>query len=626
MMTYSKFNKPKDITMKVQDLSRELIGLILFVVLAMSGSAQTTSMKQTIKGIVHDDKTGSDWVDMGGRTKDGDIIYWSATDFLLKKNGSVGLVRQGEVGSYLYWGDITGFSSVPQNPPTHIEGNPNYDIVTAKLGKPYRLPTDEEFKQLALNVTTEKASSTIERQGKNGLPSWVQGQWQWTQAILAGGQAHNISISLKIDGYLASVYTSENEYWEGTYSYSDSTLNVWELTLNLDKTNHTLVDDRGYMYQKTSDGSKFKTTTEFVMTSKINGNKLHFPLPQVQPQSMGTSHNGRAMIVLDNNRNACYWSGTYMTQDERAEYDGALALIEQPYDSWGLALVPIHERQRIRAVWVDVGSGKRLAEEKRQREIEAAAARERERQRQAEIRAAFVRDSIAESQKVPMVRVLDLLCDTAKTNGLFDFEIHRLYKKELNFYTGRFSYKLTGSFLVIKANKNTEKFYKEFMREAAPIYKRPKTRGGMEVRKEDNYSLFVVSNKGNDKKFVEDKWRQCCHAIQNLLNGLTLRYPSGGEKIETKFFHGYDFNYRFGDNTTGMRSLIDGKILIGDESYSVEISNIPFLVKKPSPKEILYIGRLHNLEVPVFLNGIKIKERNVYDTAFYEDYLYHKGI
>ena len=92
-----------------------------------------------------------DFVDMGVRADNGDVLYWSTGDMILLKNGEAKIANYGGFGSRFGWGDVTGkvvgedlINYGGSNPLYEISGNRNYDIARAKLGQPYRLPTYTE--------------------------------------------------------------------------------------------------------------------------------------------------------------------------------------------------------------------------------------------------------------------------------------------------------------------------------------------------------------------------------------------------------------------------------------------------------------------------------------------------
>ena len=168
-----------------------------------------------------------EWVDMGTRTKDGDIVYWSSSDFICSNRYTKGytFADRGENGSLVKWGDITGKKEGTDladfggyNCPKIIAGDPKYDLVTAMMGSPYRLPTLYDVKELMENVTQSVKVIGRRKITPNGAPDWVQGQWQWQDGMLVNGRVGNASISVKFDGHLASVYTSEGDMWEGAWS------------------------------------------------------------------------------------------------------------------------------------------------------------------------------------------------------------------------------------------------------------------------------------------------------------------------------------------------------------------------------------------------------------------------
>ena len=331
------------------------------------------------------------WVDMGFRGENGDIIYWSSSDFALYRNGTVGFVEYGEEGSTFGWGDISGEKTGRdlsqyggQNPPNKIEGNPKYDIVTAKLGSPYRLPTQREIQALIDNCSIER--TTIDRgtpKGSNGLPSWVQGQWMINDAVLIGDRVINSAVSIRIDGFIASYYiTSGNIFWEGPYSYSGGKITIGNLTFIVDDEKKVLKDRSNNVFKKISSRTVSNQVTGILFTSKINGNQLLFAMPP----SVSTYSSSNYSIVTTNSQEIDYWTGTLF--DKNSDY--AVGMKMTSYEGFGVIAQSRSYHSRIRAIKVEIGSGAKFAEEKRisdsianeKKRIADSIAREEERQRQ----------------------------------------------------------------------------------------------------------------------------------------------------------------------------------------------------------------------------------------------------
>lgn len=336
--------------------------VILFFTLAVTANAQK-------------------WIDMGVRDENGDIIYWSSSDFALYDNGTVVFVEYGQSGSTFGWGDISGEKTGSllsqyggQNPLSNIAGNPRYDIVTAKLGSSYRLPTHKEIQDLLDNC--EITETTIDRgtpRGTNGLPSWVQGQWMINDAVLVRGTfgdgVINSSVSVRIDGGIASYYcTSTNDYWEGPYSYTDGKIVIGKLNLIVDDDKKVLKDIRGDVFSKISNHTVSNKVTGILFTSKINGNTLLFAMPS----AVSTYSSGEYTIVTTNPQEMDYWTGTLFDRDN----DCAVCM-KMASDGYGVIAQPRSYHKRIRAIKVDVGSG---AKEKAEREEQARIEREKAQQ------------------------------------------------------------------------------------------------------------------------------------------------------------------------------------------------------------------------------------------------------
>lgn len=550
-----------------------------------------------------------EWVDMGIRTEDGDIIYWSNSDLGLRKDGRLAFVGYGEIGSVFGWGDITGQANGKDlskfggaNPPNSIEGNPQYDIITAKLGKEYRLPTWNEYQQLIDNCGVK--TITIERKnnvGKNGLPSWVQGQWMWHSAALANGRVMNASITLKIDGYLASVYTSDNDYWEGSYTYSNGNLKVWKLDLIVDESNRTIKDDRGYQYQKISNKAESKKIKGFLYTSKINGNTLLFPLPPTV--STATTQNGQYTIAWENEQEVIYWTGTLFLQEKSKEY--ATTFMSND-NGRGIVAFPRSEQHRMRAVKVDFGSGARLAEEKRIAEQKAAVEKamreelerlkaEKERLRFEQLRAeAYAND--------PIIKGLSLFDTEDKTVGIFDY---KMYIDVPNTYDRP---QKVGVLLLFYSNRNTKELYKEFWER-------------------------VNSGESNNehRRFIEEKLGKTLPNIVKCLNDFSIVDADGHtyslkldealpKAFEQKEWLRYQVEGSYRNATCILRPVLDGEN-VGLTIGTVNLSVFPFLQKEHSKGEKLYYC---DFELPfsssysIISNGKKIKGDIVDHSVFWQ--------
>lgn len=515
------------------------------------------------------------WVDMGVRADNGDIIYWSSSDFGLYKNGTAGFVDYGEIGSAFGWGDITGQASGNDlskyggsNPPNGIEGNPQYDIITAKLGKTYRLPTMNEFQQLIKNCDVQR--TTIERKrnvGKDGLPSWVQGQWMWQSSALAGGRALNASISLSIDGYLASVYTSDNDYWEGSYTYSNGKLKVWKLDLIIDESNKSITDDRGYQYQKISNKTESGKLTGYLFKSKINGNTLLFALPPTV--SAGTAGGGQFTIAWANKQEVEYWTGTLYQQDK--ECAATFTLNDNGH---GITAGPRFLKHRMRAIKVDVGSGARLAEERRIAEQKAAEERARqeelERQRAEEERLRLERLKAEAYANDPIIKGLSLFDIENNTIGMFDY---KMYIEVPNTY-GKPDKR--GVLIQFYSNKKTKELYNDFWE-----------------------CVNSGESKVEHRRFVEEKFNEALPNIVKCLNGFSIVDADGHtytlkldealpKALEQKEWLRYQVEGSHRNATCILRPVLDdgnvGQLTIG----TINLSVFPFLQKEHGKGEKLY--------------------------------------
>ena len=89
----------------------------------------------------------------------------------------------------------------------------DYDIARARLGKPYRLPTYTEIDRLFKNCSEEfvKIPRKLNSVDENGVPLWLQGQWMWQHVIHTQKKTFGGWLSVKIDGLLVNVLSSEGK-------------------------------------------------------------------------------------------------------------------------------------------------------------------------------------------------------------------------------------------------------------------------------------------------------------------------------------------------------------------------------------------------------------------------------
>lgn len=397
------------------------------------------------------------WIDMGVRAENGDVIYWSSGDFYLD-GGKAAFAPDDRIGGSFGWADVTGSVVSSElskfggdNPPSHIEGNARYDIVNAKMGSQYRLPTAREVQSLIDNSIVERKTIKLNSNpGKDGLPSWVQGQWLWNNAMLIRGRADNTSISLKIDGRLASVVTSDGEQWEGSYSYVRGTLHVWKLVLNVDATDNRLRDDRGNTFNKVSDNAESTYVIAWRIKSKINGNTLQIVFPPSVNQ--GVTSNGNT-VAWNNEPVINYWTGTLYSKDnDCAETLQARDDAIRSFRGWGRVGLPRNTQCRIRALKVDVGSGARMAEKRQLASEKVQKVLDEEKKEGDQMKAQLLQ---AAGERSPIARGLSVFDDPHSMDGIFDISGHAKDSHSA-YQTSR------DVVLEYRANEKTVRLMKEF--------------------------------------------------------------------------------------------------------------------------------------------------------------------
>lgn len=273
------------------------------------------------------------FVDMGIRSDNGDVLLWANGDLASLKDGSFVILEQDQIGDTYGWGDITGkavgtnlslYGGV--NPSVEISGNPSFDITTSKLGSEYRLPTYKEIERLVKNsrISTFKARRNLPAIDSYGVPTWIYGQWMWQ----GGGNWH----SIKFDGPIANIISSDKgritTTYEGVYKYKDGILYIGNLKLSADKERNVLSADNGGFFIKVSSQSDEAEIEYYVIESKINHNKLYFPLYR-KTQHLSSNNGYMAVFDTPNRDRIGYWSGSLLTVE--GKQGGIYLLMDSRY-------------------------------------------------------------------------------------------------------------------------------------------------------------------------------------------------------------------------------------------------------------------------------------------------------
>ena len=310
------------------------------------------------------------FVDMGIRADNGDVLLWANGDLASLKDGSFVILEQDQIGDTYGWGDITGkavgtnlslYGGV--NPSVEISGNPSFDITTSKLGSEYRLPTYKEIERLVKNsrISTFKARRNLPAIDSYGVPTWIYGQWMWQ----GGGNWH----SIKFDGPIANIISSDKgritTTYEGAYKYKDGILYIGNLKLSADKERNVLSADNGGFFIKVSSQSDEAEIEYYVIESKINHNKLYFPLYR-KTQHLSSNNGYMAVFDTPNRDRIGYWSGSLLTVE--GKQGGIYLLMDSRY--FQPQIDNRYEHYRIRPVKTVKGS-ERIERKKQQMEEEA---------------------------------------------------------------------------------------------------------------------------------------------------------------------------------------------------------------------------------------------------------------
>lgn len=268
------------------------------------------------------------WVDMGIESDDGQSLYWATSDLILRHDNTFGIHNYGEFGSEFGWADATGMAKSDKeldeyggsNPPRSIVGNPEYDIVSAHLNSPARLPSKDEWVRLLENC--ERTFTTIKRSevfaGTDGLPAWAQGQWMTEARIPKVTGDALVSLSVKIDGNICSVIATQGgqvtPIYEGVYDYhSNGELIMGGLTILVNEYEQQMITESGHKLKKVNNDTDSSKIYGLMLTSNINGNKLFFPIPS--PNVAVKS--GKTAIEFQSAQENEYWSGT-LSEDNKA--------------------------------------------------------------------------------------------------------------------------------------------------------------------------------------------------------------------------------------------------------------------------------------------------------------------
>lgn len=248
------------------------------------------------------------WIDMGIKSDNGGILYWASSELVLRNN-KISFANEGEEGTKFWLGDIVGTDNKSpllslSNMPLDIKHNSQYDIVTANFGNAFRLPSPNEFNNLIENCNIKYAEykRSLDGLDTNGVPLWVQGQWIYQEI-------NRISFSFKFDGPFVSVIQVSDAptetLYEGLYNFSQNVISFWDEQLELDIENKRLKRKNGEYLKKVSNESSKTITRGYLLTSKINNNKLFFAIPSTYT----SVSDGNVTLTYDNKKEGDYWTG-----------------------------------------------------------------------------------------------------------------------------------------------------------------------------------------------------------------------------------------------------------------------------------------------------------------------------
>jgi len=451
----------------------------------------------------------SSFVDMGVKADNGDVLYWANGDFALMTDGSCCILETSRIGTSLGWGDITGKAAGTDlalyggmNPLKQISGNEKYDITTAKLGKEYRLPTYNEIQRLVDNTTKRVETKIIDLPEIDfrGVPTWIYGQWMWEMTIITNKGNAGYWNSLKFDGPIVNVVSNKNGtpqvLYNGPYTYENGILSFGGTKLFADENSKILksTENDGY-FRKISNQSEASEMVYYVLTSKINGNKLYFPLHSAK--QYGTAKDGKYTIVWDNPNveQIGYWTGSVYNEDTK----GAILLLMNN-QGYGPQISHRYERYRIRPVKNDIGSGARLAEEKRiaeQKMVEQKARQEElEKHKREQERIKLIQLKKEAYANNSIIKALSLFDDEDLCKGLFDCKMYIEWTRNRR--------AIQNVALYLYANQNTRDFYKKF-----------------------SECVNSGENKEEHNRFIEEKYNETLPNIIKCLNDFSIVNAEG---------------------------------------------------------------------------------------------------
>ena len=274
------------------------------------------------------------WVDMGQRTQSGKKVYWASSDFTIK-NGEFGFAEYGGLGTLFGWGDVTGeavgnrlMDYGGEFPPQNASGNPEYDLITAKMGTPYRIPSYTELQWLIDNCDFKEVTLTVNNTSSAKLPLWLMGQWMWHRAQMTSLGVENVSWTLQLDEKTFSIVTSNGKYTEGVFYCNNDKLNVNGVELTIDYSNKRLLTEAGEPLKKISNKPSTITVTGMRATSRVNGNSLFFPFPKERD----LESSGDCYVEVRSPQIYGCWSGDLFPN----VYERAIIFLIKQYEGYGL--------------------------------------------------------------------------------------------------------------------------------------------------------------------------------------------------------------------------------------------------------------------------------------------------
>lgn len=267
---------------------------VLFLLYSNPTKAQDSNNYPNNSGQYTDNQDDNQWIDMGVKADNGAVLLWSAGDLIdSDERGDVLPMINSNLSGSFKWTESIEL-------PYEISGDSQYDIVTNMLGQPYRIPTQREFLRLINNceynvekIRVEESHEVINNINYDDI-SWIYGKWtcsvgnplnfldtwtflvsiqnNWLECLCSTSEGTDVICCgpVQISGNTINCTGPNGSIWHfdkrERYIYEEDNNGIRRVYHNL----HNVVRRNG----QTDAIYRFYLK----LVSKINGNKLYFPL------------------------------------------------------------------------------------------------------------------------------------------------------------------------------------------------------------------------------------------------------------------------------------------------------------------------------------------------------------